>query len=98
MYNEYPERIYIDRGIDAGTAALLKDNSANEMLPWMTMMNNGGMGFGNGGWWFWILFLLWGRNGWAASVVMVTIWSEQVFKIDCQQFKKQSKTIITLIC
>lgn len=64
MYNEYPERIYIDRGIDAGTAALLKDNSANEMLPWMTMMNNGGMGFGNGGWWFWILFLLWGRNGW----------------------------------
>ena len=45
MYNEYPERIYIDRGIDAGTAALLKDNSANEMLPWMTMMNNGGMGF-----------------------------------------------------
>ena len=65
MYNEYPERIYIDRGIDAGTAALLKDNSVNEMLPWMTMMNNGGMGgFGNGGWWFWILFLLWGRNGW----------------------------------
>lgn len=64
MYNEYPERIYIDRGIDAGTAALLKDNGMNEMLPWMTMMNNGGMGFGNGGWWFWILFLLWGRNGW----------------------------------
>ena len=64
MYNESPERIYIDRGIDAGTAALLKDNGMNEMLPWMTMMNNGGMGFGNGGWWFWILFLLWGRNGW----------------------------------
>lgn len=65
MYNEYPERIYVDRGIDASTAALLnKDNSMNEMLPWMTMMNNGGMGGFGGGWWFWILFLLWGRNGW----------------------------------
>ena len=65
MYNEYPERIYIDRGIDASTAALLnKDNGMNEMLPWMTMMNNGGMGGFGGGWWFWILFLLWGRNGW----------------------------------
>ena len=64
MYNEYPERIYVDRGIDASTAALLnKDNGMNEMLPWMTMMNGGMGGFG-GGWWFWILFLLWGRNGW----------------------------------
>lgn len=65
MYNEYPERIYVDRGIDASTAALLnKDNSANDMWPWMAMMNGGMGGFGGGGWWIWILFLLWGRNGW----------------------------------
>ena len=31
MYNEYPERIYVDRGIDASTAALLnKTNSSND--------------------------------------------------------------------
>ena len=64
MYNEYPERIYVDRGIDASTAALLnKGNGMNDMWSAMAMMNNGGMGFGNGGWWIWILFLLWGRNG-----------------------------------
>ena len=65
MYNEYPERIYVDRGIDASTAALLnKDNGMNDMWPWMAMMNGGMGGFGGGGWWIWILFLLWGRNGW----------------------------------
>ena len=66
MYNEYPERIYVDRGIDASTAALLnKTNSSNDLMSAMAMMNNGGFGgFGNGGWWIWILFLLWGRNGW----------------------------------
>lgn len=66
MYNEYPERIYVDRGIDASTAALLnKTNSSNDLMSAMAMMNNGGMGgFGNGCWWIWILFLLWGRNGW----------------------------------
>lgn len=65
MYNEYPERIYVDRGIDASTAALLnKDNNMNDMWPWMAMMNGGMGGFGGGGWWIWILFLLWGRNGW----------------------------------
>ena len=65
MYNEYPERIYVDRGIDASTAALLnKDNSANDLWPMMAMMNGGMGGFGNGGWWIWILLLLFGRNGW----------------------------------
>ena len=64
MYNEYPERIYVDRGIDASTAALLNSNNANDMWPWMAMMNGGMGGFGGGGWWIWILFLLWGRNGW----------------------------------
>lgn len=65
MYNEYPERIYVDRGIDASTAALLNSNNGmNEMWPLMAMMNGGMGGFGGGGWWIWILFLLWGRNGW----------------------------------
>lgn len=65
MYNEYPERIYVDRGIDASTAALLnKDNTSNELWPMMAMMNGGMGGFGNGGWWIWILLLLFGRNGW----------------------------------
>lgn len=64
MYNEYPERIYVDRGIDASTAALLNSNNTNDMWPWMAMMNGGMGGFGGGGWWIWILFLLWGRNGW----------------------------------
>lgn len=65
MYNEYPERIYVDRGIDASTAALLNSNNgANDMWPWMAMMNGGMGGFGNGGWWIWILLLLFGRNGW----------------------------------
>ena len=65
MYNEYPERIYVDRGIDASTAALLnKGNASNDLWPIMSMMNGGMGGFGNGCWWIWILFLLWGRNGW----------------------------------
>ena len=64
MYNEYPERIYVDRGIDASTAALLNSNANNDMWPWMAMMNGGMGGFGNGGWWIWILLLLFGRNGW----------------------------------
>ena len=64
MYNEYPERIYVDRGIDASTAALLNSNNANDMWPWMAMMNGGMGGFGGGGWWIWILLLLFGRNGW----------------------------------
>ena len=64
MYNEYPERIYVDRGIDASTAALLNSNANNDMWPWMAMMNSGMGGFGNGGWWIWILLLLFGRNGW----------------------------------
>lgn len=66
MYNEYPERIYVDRGIDASTAALLnKTNSSNDLMSAMAMMNNGGFGgFGNGGWWVWILLLLFGNGGW----------------------------------
>ena len=65
MYNEYPERIYVDRGIDASTAALLNSNNgANDLWPMMAMMNGGMGGFGNGGWWIWILLLLFGRNGW----------------------------------
>ena len=70
MYNEYPERIYVDRGIDASTAALLgKNNSSNDLMSAMAMMNNGMGGFGNGCWWIWILFLLWGRNGWGNNGV-----------------------------
>ena len=49
MYNEYPERIYVDRGIDASTAALLNSNNTNDMWPWMAMMNGGMGGFGGGG-------------------------------------------------
>ena len=65
MYNEYPERIYVDRGIDASTAALLNSNNgANDLWPMMAMMNGGMGGFGNGGWWVWILLLLFGRGGW----------------------------------
>ena len=66
MYNEYPERIYVDRGIDASTAALLnKTNSSNDLMSAMAMMNGGGFGgFGNGGWWIWILLLLFGNGGW----------------------------------
>ena len=63
MYNEYPERIYVDRGIDASTAALLNSNNANDLWPIMAMMNGGMGGFGGGAWW-WILLLLFGNNGW----------------------------------
>ena len=63
MYNEYPERIYVDRGIDASTAALLNSNNANELWPMMAMMNGGMGGFGGGAWW-WILLLLFANNGW----------------------------------
>ena len=61
MYNEYPERIYVDRGIDASTAALLnKTNSSNDLMSAMAMMNNGGFG-GNGAWiWIFFLAILWG--------------------------------------
>ena len=37
------DRIYVDRGIDAGTAALLSNNNMNNPLAAMAMMN-GGMG------------------------------------------------------
>lgn len=68
MYNEYPERIYVDRGIDASTAALLnKDGMSNDLWPMMAMMNGGMGGFGGGGWWIWILIMFmfggWGGNG-----------------------------------
>lgn len=63
MYNEYPERIYVDRGIDASTAALLNSNNANELWPMMAMMNGGMGGFGGGALW-WILLLLFANNGW----------------------------------
>lgn len=65
MYNEYPERIYVDRGIDASTAALLNKDNNSDMWPWMAMMNGGMGGFGGGGWWVWILLLLFGRGGWS---------------------------------
>lgn len=43
------DRIYIDRGIDAGTAALLTNNN-NNALPWLAAMN-GGIGMnGMNGW------------------------------------------------
>lgn len=61
MYSEYPERIYVDRGIDASTAALLNKGGSSDLMSAMAMMNNGG--FGNGGWWIWMLLLLLGRNG-----------------------------------
>ena len=47
------DRIYVDRGIDAGTAALLNNNNGwNSPLAAMAMMNGGmGMnGFGGNGW------------------------------------------------
>lgn len=61
------DRIYVDRGIDAGTAALLNNNNGwNSPLAAMAMMN-GGMGM-NGGMWsnpfvYIILLALFGRNG-----------------------------------
>lgn len=45
------DRIYVDRGIDAGTAALLNNNNGwNSPLAAMAMMNNGMNGFGGNGW------------------------------------------------
>lgn len=41
------DRIYIDRGLDTATAALLNNN--NNTLPWLAAMN-GGMGMGANGW------------------------------------------------
>ena len=59
------DRIYIDRGIDTGTAALLTNNMNNPLMA-MAMMNNGG-GFGNGMWnnpfVYIILLALFGRGG-----------------------------------
>lgn len=59
------DRIYIDRGIDTGTAALLANNMNNPLMA-MAMMNNGG-GFGNGMWnnpfVYIILLALFGRGG-----------------------------------
>lgn len=72
MYNEYPERIYVDRGIDASTAALLNNNGSNNLMSAMAMMNGGMGGFGNGGWWIWILLLLFGRNGFGNEGVGLT--------------------------
>lgn len=44
------DRIYVDRGIDAGTAALLSNNGWNSPMAAMAMMN-GGMGMnGVNGW------------------------------------------------
>ena len=45
------DRIYVDRGIDAGTAALLSNNRMNNPLTAMALMN-GGMNGMNGvnGW------------------------------------------------
>lgn len=43
------DRIYVDRGIDAGTAALL-NNSWNSPIAAMAMMNNGMNNFGGNGW------------------------------------------------
>lgn len=96
MYNEYPERIYVDRGIDASTAALLNSNNANELWPMMAMMNGGMGGFGGGAWW-WILYCcLVTMVG--VMVLVVTVWLEQVSKIVCQQFKKHFKIITIPIC
>lgn len=44
------DRIYVDRGIDAGTAALLNNNCWNSPMAAMAMMNNGMNGFGGNGW------------------------------------------------
>ena len=60
------EKIYVDRGIDAGTAALIQNSCKNnnqDPYAWMAMMNNG-FG-GNGGWWMWMILLwaIWGGNG-----------------------------------
>lgn len=58
------DRIYVDRGIDAGTAALLSNNNMNNPLAAMAMMN-GGMGMN--GWmnnpFIYLIFLaLFGRG------------------------------------
>ena len=60
----YEDRILVDRGIDASTAALLTNNNNSDFWPMMAMMNNGGFGGMNGGWWIWILLLLFGNGGW----------------------------------
>ena len=58
------DRIYIDRGIDAGTAALLTNNN-NNTLPWLAAMNGGMMGNGmwNNPFVYIILLALFGRGG-----------------------------------
>ena len=65
----YEDRIIVDRGYDAGLAALIQNGNKNgfcDPMAWMAMMNNGGFGGMNGGWWIWILLLLFGGwgNGW----------------------------------
>ena len=59
--------IVLDRGIDAGIAALIQNANKGNMDPaaLMAMMNNN-YGFGgNGAWWIWIilLFFCWGGFG-----------------------------------
>lgn len=66
------DRILVDRGIDASTAALLNSRDHNsDLWPMMAMMNNGGMFGNNGGWWIWILLMfMWGGfggNGWGRN-------------------------------
>lgn len=70
------DRIYVDRGIDAGTAALLNNNNGwNSPLAAMAMMNGGMNGFGGNGWlnnpFIYLIFLAmfgrgfgFGNNGW----------------------------------
>ena len=62
------DRIYVDRGIDAGTAALLNNNNGwNSPLAAMAMMNGGMNGFGGNSWlnnpFIYLIFLaLFGRG------------------------------------
>lgn len=69
----YEDRILVDRGIDASTAALLNKDHNSDLWPMMAMMNNGGFGGMNGGWWIWMLLIfMWGGfggNGWGRNNV-----------------------------
>lgn len=56
----YEDRIYVDRGIDASTAALLSRN--NDPMTWMAM--NGGMNnWSNNPFLYLIFLMMFGRNG-----------------------------------
>lgn len=91
------DRIYIDRGIDTGTAALLSNNMNNPLTA-MAMMN-GGMGM-NGGMWnnpfvYIILLALFGRNGlWGGNGNECCCNNPQIQALSAQMSDNQNSNLL----